>query len=453
MLRSFRVTNHKSIRGEQALLLMPAYDKGRRGVPVVAIYGPNAAGKSNLLDAFRFMQAAVRTSFSRWEAETGIPRTPFRLDVAALAEPSSFGVDLIIDGMQYVYGFDVDDRQVTSEWLYAYRHTNRKTVIFERDERTVTLGDSLPERVSRAKSLSSALRDNALLLSTAMQLGEQEEFAPVYRWFRTSLLIARHDPRRLRSLLPRRIEAVVDTPGFLELVRSADMDIVDIRVEETQEPVSRVRRREATRLDARVEELTSELSSAVDEERKDSLRVIIHRLEAQRAYVSSPNVRRDIVFSQGDGYVSMTVEEQSDGTVAYIDLVAYSLNALAHGGVLLVDEIDMSLHPRLIVRLIELFRDSETNPGNAQLVFNTHDATLLGTSFGKEILKRDEIWFMEKRDGATTLYPLTDFHPRQEDNRERRYLGGSYGGVPAVFSDTLVDSLLRSREESADATT
>jgi hypothetical protein len=129
------------------------------------------------------------------------------------------------------------------------------------------------------------------------------------------------------------------------------------------------------------------------------------------------------------------------------------LNALAHGGVLLVDEIDMSLHPRLIVRLIELFRDSETNPGNAQLVFNTHDATLLGTSFGKEILKRDEIWFMEKRDGATTLYPLTDFHPRQEDNRERRYLGGSYGGVPAVFSDTLVDSLLRSREESADATT
>jgi hypothetical protein len=142
----------------------------------------------------------------------------------------------------------------------------------------------------------------------------------------------------------------------------------------------------------------------------------------------------------------MTIEEQSAGTVAYIDLVAHALNALARGGVLLVDEMDMSLHPRLIARLIELFRDPKANPRTSQLIFNTHDATLLGTSFGKEILRRDEIWFVDKKGGATALYPLTDFHPRQEDNREKRYLGGSYGGVPAVFSDSLVESLIESRK-------
>lgn len=146
----------------------------------------------------------------------------------------------------------------------------------------------------------------------------------------------------------------------------------------------------------------------------------------------------------------MTAAEQSSGTLAYIDVLTDVLAVLDTGGVLIVDEIDTSLHPRLLVRLIELFRHPDTNPHHAQLVFATHDATLLGTSFGHEILRRDEIWFTDKEQGATTLYPLTDFHPRKEDNRERRYLGGSYGAVPAVFSDTLVDTLLASRSELAD---
>lgn len=146
----------------------------------------------------------------------------------------------------------------------------------------------------------------------------------------------------------------------------------------------------------------------------------------------------------------MTVAEQSAGTIAYVDVLTDVLATLDRGGVLVVDELDTSLHPRLVARLIELFRDEQTNPRHAQLVFATHDVTLLGTSFGEELLRRDEIWFTEKENGATTLYPLTDFHPRKEDNRERRYLGGSYGAVPAVFSDTLVETLLASRAEGAD---
>jgi len=142
----------------------------------------------------------------------------------------------------------------------------------------------------------------------------------------------------------------------------------------------------------------------------------------------------------------MTLADQSEGTRTWLRLVSAALQAIDEGSVLLVDEIDSSLHPRLTARLIELFRDERTNVHGGQLLFTTHDATLLGTSFGNEILGRDEVWFVEKDGtGATTLFPLSDFHPRKDENTERRYLGGSYGAVPAVFSDTLVESLLKAR--------
>lgn len=449
MLRSFRLANHKSIRTEQEILLMPAYEKTRPVVPVAAVYGANASGKSNLLDALRFMQFAVRASFGRWEAETGVPRTPFRLDVEALAEPSSYAVDLIIDGVQYMYGFNLDDVRVVDEWLYAYHHSNRKTIIFERSDQDVTLGDSLPERRSRTKALAGALRDNALLLSAAMQLGEQPEFAPVYRWFRTGLIIPRPD-LQIRRYLPDRVKsALAHHPAFIDLIRSADVDIVDVRVDEIEESVSPARRSDADRLAQEIRHLREQLEVA-PEDAQGALKNRLRLLEARRRHLGAPQIRRELIFLQGPSATPMTAEDQSSGTLAYVDLMADALDALSRGAVLLVDEIDMSLHPRLTARLIELFQDPSVNLLSAQLVFTTHDATLLGTSFGKEILRRDEIWFVEKREGVSSFYPLSDFHPRQGENRERRYLGGSYGGVPAVFEDTLVESLLESRSEAAD---
>lgn len=417
MLRSFRVANHKSIRAEQEMLLVPSYEKDRPVVQVAAVYGGNASGKSNLIDALRWMRSAVRLSVRQWEAEGGVPRSPFRLDLAALGEPSSYSVDLLLDGVQYLYGFAVDDTQVTEEWLYAYHPTRRKTVLFERGGNDVTLGDSIPERKSRSKVLSSSLRPNALLLSLAMQLGGQQEFAPVHRWFERGVLMSRHDPNTLRRHLPQRIEAALGRDaGLLSLAQVADLDIRDIQVEQVMEEPSVPIHNEVVQVRMRAVRLRS---------------------------------RRELVFLQGSEHTPMSIDDQSDGTLAYLNLVAQAIEALARGAFLVVDEIDMSLHPRLTARLIELFRDARANPHQAQLLFTTHDVSLLGTSFGEEILRRDEIWFVEKREGATTLYPLTDFHPRQEENRERRYLGGSYGAVPAVFSDSLVDGLLDAQQPDA----
>jgi hypothetical protein len=448
MLRSFQLANHKSIRVEQELALLPTYDRSTPVVPVAAIYGANASGKSNLLDALLFMQSAVRSSFGQWEAETGVPRSAFRLDLVALSEPSTFVVDVVVDGTQYVYGFSVDDARVLQEWLYAYK-SSRRTVVFERDGLGVTLGDSLPERRSRTKALRAALRDNALLLSTAMQLGEQPEVVPVYRWFRDGLFSPKGDPIGTRQVLAGRVElAMVGHQGFLDLVRAADMDIVDVRVEETEVPLGGSRRAEVERVERELADLAGEVHGGEADMSLMRRRVVLENWLRQ---LGSPRTRRELVFLQGPNAVPMTVEDQSAGTIAYLNLVADALAALRTGACMAVDEIDMSLHPRLTARLIELFRAKATNPRSAQLIFTTHDATLLGTSFGAEVLGRDEIWFVEKRDGATVLYPLTDFHPRNEENRERRYLGGSYGAVPAVFPDTLVDSLRQVRSEPADA--
>jgi AAA15 family ATPase/GTPase len=102
----------------------------------------------------------------------------------------------------------------------------------------------------------------------------------------------------------------------------------------------------------------------------------------------------------------------------------------------------------LTARLVRLFQGEETNPRHAQLIFTTHDASLLGTSLDGELLERDQVFFVEKdREGATSLYALTDFHPRKEDNRERRYLGGSYGAVPVVSDYEFAKALTTRGEE------
>jgi uncharacterized protein len=450
MLRSFRVANHKSIRDEQELLLIPAYDKSRPAVPVAGIYGANASGKSNLLDALRFMQHAVLRSYTRWEAEAGVPRTPFRLDVRSSAEPSWYVIDLILDDIQYVYGFSITDERVVDEWLHSYPRKHKR-VIFERTEDSVEFGSTVPERRARSELLSSFTRDNSLLLSAAVQ-AKQEEVLPVYRWFREGLGFV--DDRRFgRSLAPslsdRVAKAVERFPHFIDLLRTADLGIAELHIVETADPPTATARSRADRLASEIAELEWDISRDPDEENSALVnRIAILKREAD--YLRSPRRSREMLFLHGEEAVALGIDEQSDGTIAWMTILMEALDALALGSAVMIDEIDASLHPRLTARLIELFRNDAANPRHAQLIFTTHDATLLGTSFGREILARDEVWFVEKDSkGATTLFPLSDFHPRKDENTERRYLGGSYGAVPAVFSDSFVRDVTREASDRA----
>jgi uncharacterized protein len=343
----------------------------------------------------------VQSSFRTREVDSGVPRTRNRLDSDSEAKPSEFVVDILIDGVQYVYGFGVSSHAVEQEWLHTYPH-GRERVIFERTGRKVELGSTLPERRSRAELLASVMRDNALLLSTAVQV-DQEEVLPVYRWFTQRLRIlgarrewARH-PDNFDSPL---LEVVKQRPEFVHLLKKADLGISDLRV--------------------------------------------------NKVLVGGVEIGERLQILHGPDQVELALQDQSAGTLAWADLLMSALSALDAGALMVIDEIDVSLHSRLTARLVELFRNIEVNPRGAQLFFTTHDSALLGTSLGEDTLKRDEIWFIEKKDGASTLYPLSDFHPRIGENRERRYLAGSYGAVPVVFPDSFVDALLDTRAEPTD---
>src|SRR5690606_588480 len=138
--------------------------------------------------------------------------------------------------------------------------------------------------------------------------------------------------------------------------------------------------------------------------------------------------------------------DESSGTIAWLSLAFPALREIRNGGVLLVDELDSSLHPKLASALIALFQDPEINVRGAQLVFTSHDTSLLGHLAGAG-LSTEETWFTEKSpDGVTEIYPLTDFPVKKDHNVERRYLGGRYGAVPTLAWEELLAAL---REEKA----
>jgi AAA15 family ATPase/GTPase len=151
-----------------------------------------------------------------------------------------------------------------------------------------------------------------------------------------------------------------------------------------------------------------------------------------------------------DGKATLSMAEQSTGTRNLYRLGRLAFRALDLGAPCVVDELDSSLHPFLAAQLIKLFRDPQTNSHGAQLIFTSHDASLLGRIQGEEVLLRDHIWFTEKDEcGATELFPVTEFKPRSEENRERRYLAGRYGAVPLI-DDELFAAALAAREDSGD---
>ncbi|HEX5407470.1 MAG TPA: ATP-binding protein [Pseudonocardiaceae bacterium] len=382
MLRSFRLGNHRSVRDEHELSLLPAYDRDQPALPVIAIFGANASGKSNVLNGLSFMREAVLESFQRWDADDGVPRTQFRLDPGAADRPSTFVVDVLIDHVRHTYGFATSSDSITDEWLYTYP-AKRKRVLFERSGDHVTFGSTMSEFNSKLGVLEDLTRPNALFLSVAAQ-SSIDPLMPIYRWFRSGVRVRRSRVGTREPVIARRVLDIWnDQPEgrdrLFALLAAADVGI-------------------------------SKLMLRASEDQDISL-----------------------VFTHGDPDAEFELQDESDGTRAWLELLVIVLAVVRQGDVLVVDEIDSSLHPLLTTRLVGLFRDPETNSRGAQLIFTTHDASLLGTMLGEEVLARDQVWFVEKdATGASNLYPLTDFKPRVGENTERRYLAGSYGAVPVL---------------------
>jgi len=416
VLLGFTVANVLSLRDEQTLsLVSDGLDNGParlagvvverrpvRALPVVGIYGANASGKSNVLGALRLMRAAVLDSHAEWTRIDGVPRTPFALDPEVAKAPSSFEVDLVIDKTRWVYGFALGDSRVEAEWLHVYPH-GRRQVWFDRDAGAAETfrfpGDHL--KGERA-TLARLTRPNALFLSTAAAYNHPQ-LSVLHRWFHGNLwLVTPENDRTERERFTSRRLLTEDRTRILELLRVADLGIDEVEIVR-QDP-------------------------------------------------DPPRTR--LVRTSGGRRTAFDFDDESYGTRNWFALLGPLLLALKDGAVLLVDELDASLHPALVTEFIRLFQDPAANPKSAQLIFTSHDTTPLGAATGDRPLGREQVWLTEKRaDGATELYPLTDAHPRKDENLERGYRAGRYGGVPQVGPGQIVRTVRHLHEVEARAGT
>ena len=425
MLLAFRATNARSFLEPVSLSLEAtrlseakvvreiAWRSGGRTLPVLpaaGIFGANASGKSNLLKAMHDMRSLVLSSFRHGRPGGGIAVRSFLLGKGGRSEPTSYEVDLVLDEVRHEYGFTVDADRVLSEWAFSYPR-GRSNLLFHRDGDAVRLGSS---GKARGRATVDILRPNALFLSTAAA-AEHPTLSPIFEWFRRNLLSADMASRTIRQGFTAEVlEHAHYKDRVLSLLREADLGITGATRQEIDPEV----RNRLTHERNALEEGDDTLESSVPAMKFEDFEV---RLKHQCA----------------EGDIELAATDESLGTLIWFGLAGPVIDALAHGLVLLADELDASLHPNLVDVLVGLFQSRESNPLGAQLIFNSHDVTLMGDS-NQHTLGRDQIWFTEKDDGgATRLYPLTDLAPRKGEAVGRRYLAGRYGATPIISARQL----------------
>ncbi len=412
MLVEFRVKNFRSLRDEQVLSLVASADKTLLGTHAIetglpaaphllksaVVYGANASGKSNLIKALQYMRDVVLKSATLSPDQTFDRLQPFRLDAESGNLPTEFEVTFILDRVRYQYGFAITAQRVISEHLLVYKAFKPQRW-FDRhfdegsDKDVYEFGAGL----RGAKSLwEGATRPNSLFLSMAVQLNSST-LRPVFDWFSSGLVILNEQSPLSRDFSVQMLKEESQRRAICEFLYAADMSIADIEV--------------APQL-AKGFGIHLDLDSGKHEVKLDE-KVI-------------DEVRFHHVTEQGKAVFDL--KDESGGTRNLFFLTGPMLDILKKGLTLVVDELDTSLHTLLVQALVRLFHQSETNKGGAQLIFSTHNTSLLD-AYG--LFRRDQIWFVEKRpDQSSTLYSLLEFSPRKNEALERGYLQGRYGALP-----------------------
>ncbi|MGW2542867.1 AAA family ATPase [Kitasatospora sp. NPDC001574] len=429
MLMRFRVANHASLLEEQELSLVAtdehddiavteASSAGVRVLPALAILGANASGKSNALRALVYMRRAVLESHARWLPDGGTSRVPFLLTAGGRAAPSAFAVDIVLDGVHFEYGFELDDRQVREEWLRSFPE-GRPRRLFERsvaDDGTSSYAYG-PSFRGRRRLIEDVVRPNSLYLSAGAG-NNHDILRRIHRWFHRGLKVALDANFGARIQETRRLwdKSEEYRDRLRGLLQFADLGITDLSITEEEWDDERVR------------------------QVRSAMRVLVPEIPEDEAFDVKPAPQIGFVHAAEGGPVTLDLHDESSGTRTWAGLLGPVVGALQDGSLLVVDELDARLHPHLAARLVALFQNREWNTGGAQLLFNTHDATLLAPH-SEANLHRDQVYLATKdaRTGATELTALVDFRVRDGvENLEKRYLAGRYGALPFFDEELLV---------------
>ena len=429
MLVEFSVANYRSIRDEAELsfvadrgkehqhtnVFAPELKSDTRSTPLVrsaVVYGANAAGKSNLLNALYAMKIMVMES-ARGLKE--LPIVPFRFDPAYAAVPTTFEVVIVAEGVRYQYGFAATGKTIDREWLYAWPR-GRVQIWYERDTEykdEYRFGDRL---MGDKQVWRRATRSDALFLSTAIGLNS-DQLRPVFDWFSDRLQVGSFGGWNRRYSFKRCEEE--KKPDILRFLRSADFAISDLTL---------------TKEEFNPETIPEGMPAAFrDQLRKDMEGVQIPKLRLTHETPAGSKAELDL-------------DEESDGTQQIFALAGPWLDALENGHVVVQDELHDKLHPKLVRFLVDCFHDPRANKRNAQLLFSTHETAILS----QDVFRRDQVWFCERsKNQATKLYPLNEFKPRKGvENLERAYLSGRYGALPFTTPSLLGQSVDQEEEDA-----
>lgn len=389
MLIQFTIENHRSIKESAVISFAASKDKSleeyllpldakKSLLPAIAIYGANAAGKSNVLHAMMTMRDMVVGEAAKASKGQKLPWEPF----GSTKEPTSFEIVFTYQNVRYAYGFSFDDKKIYSEYLYHWPN-GREALIFSRENDEYEFRENVNEQIT----LSNRTSENKLYLvsSNDWNLPQTEN---AYKWFLEKLTFLMEEEPATSETVAQIVSGDDKKARILKELLLADLGITDVTIKN--------------------------LSG------KNPTIMTTHRI-----------LRED----ESVEYFQLSMDQESAGTQHFFARIGGWLQALENGALLVVDEIEDSLHPLLTKRLVEMVQDKTVNTNGAQLLFTTHDAMLLDLDF----FRRDQIWFAEKDDRscATELYPLTSFSPRKGENVRKGYLKGRFGAIPFIGGDVL----------------
>lgn len=368
-------------------------------VKVASIYGANASGKSNLLKAFYCAILMVRNSSMISINGKWLFIKPFMFDDVSSKEPSEFEFIILSSGVKYKYYFSTDGYKVYDEGLDAY-YTQKPTSIFKRYgvNKYVFNADK-----AKLEPLTAHNTDNKLFLSTATTWN-YDKTKDVFLWFNN----------------------VIDTYDSFDMISNRDI----ISYKNNDNNIKQFALKLLKESDILINNIY------VDYKEDETDKQVMEMFDAPLIKNVDIQVEHEIIDENNNKRIyRLSFDEESRGTRVLFALAPFLKRAFESEKVIIVDELEKSLHPALIECIVKLFNNKDINKVNSQLIFTTHATNLLNI----DILRRDQIWFTEKNpnNGVSSLYPLDSFSVRKDENIYKGYLGGRYGAVPFIRDTDL----------------
>jgi uncharacterized protein len=409
--------------------------KGKPLLPIAAIYGANAAGKSNLIKAIDFAQDLIIEGTRSGQM---IPIPTFKLDDYR-KKPSKFEFNFTHQNAFYSYGFTLNTHQVLEEWLYGIPPNGKQEVLYfdritsEQGDTTVEYGSKLRGRSNKDKQfldfIAQGTRPNQLFLTEAVERNVKL-LKPIVNWFRKVLTIIPAESRYI-GLEIGMLSSQEFTSFLSDFLKFAGTGIDFISIEES-----------ILDFDSQFPELPKDIREELYQqlaEADENSGVMIESVQGNRYLLVKGSQGRINLLQlktkhrhQGGQLVDFAIDEESEGTQRLINLIpALFILSRNPEKVIFLDELDRRLHPLLSRKFLEFALQYKNNKNKNQLIFTTHDTNLLDL----DLLRRDEIWFVEKNaQGASHLYSLAEFKIRPDLKIEKGYLNGRFGAIP-FFGD------------------